>query len=268
MRNSILNLVRPALSAHRRLLMRTVLLLLITHHFLAVFMQSFFLHRYSTHRQFSMSRGWEKFFHVMTYLILGIGYLVPRAYREMYLDHHKFADGKQDPHAPSNAPHIFAFVYRMYLEYHRYEKEPRSYEGPVGKAPPEWPLLDQLNASGIMKLFWIATYGLIYYACGVRQGWQFIFIGLHAFLSGLQGVIVNWCGHRYGYRNFDTPDDSRNTLWIDFLIWGELFQNNHHQNPGSPNFAARWYEIDLTYQVMRVFAWMGIISFRTPHNTA
>ena len=27
----------------------------------------------------------------------------------------------------------------------------------------------------------------------------------------------------------------------------------------SPNFAARWFEIDTTYQVMRLFNWLGII---------
>ena len=40
---------------------------------------------------------------------------------------------------------------------------------------------------------------------------------------------------------------------------GELFQNNHHKYPMSPNFAARWFEIDTTYQVMRLFNWLGII---------
>jgi stearoyl-CoA desaturase (delta-9 desaturase) len=42
---------------------------------------------------------------------------------------------------------------------------------------------------------------------------------------------------------------------------GELFQNNHHKFSQSPNFAARWFEIDPSFQVMRVFAWFGIIDF-------
>src|SRR5262249_11650039 len=41
--------------------------------------------------------------------------------------------------------------------------------------------------------------------------------------------------------------------------WGELFQNNHHQYGMSPNFAARAFELDPTYQVMRVLAWLKLI---------
>ena len=52
---------------------------------------------------------------------------------------------------------------------------------------------------------------------------------------------------------------SRNTLPFDFLTAGELFQNNHHKFPMSPNFAARWFEIDTTYQVMRLLQRLGII---------
>jgi stearoyl-CoA desaturase (delta-9 desaturase) len=63
----------------------------------------------------------------------------------------------------------------------------------------------------------------------------------------------------YGYKNFDNGDDSRNTLILDFVTAGELFQNNHHKYGMSPNFAARWFEIDPTYQVMRLMQAVGVI---------
>jgi stearoyl-CoA desaturase (delta-9 desaturase) len=78
-------------------------------------------------------------------------------------------------------------------------------------------------------------------------------------MGPVHGAIVNWAGHKYGYRNFETGDASKNTFWFDFLTVGELFQNNHHKHSNRPNFAARAFEIDPTYQVMRVFDWLGII---------
>ena len=63
------------------------------------------------------------------------------------------------------------------------------------------------------------------------------------FEPSIHGAVVNWCGHKYGYRNFNSDDDSRNTLMVDVLAMGELFQNNHHARSRNANFAQRWFEL-------------------------
>jgi stearoyl-CoA desaturase (delta-9 desaturase) len=75
----------------------------------------------------------------------------------------------------------------------------------------------------------------------------------------IHGAIVNWCGHRYGYRNFAVDDKSRNTLPIDFLMMGELYQNNHHCHPNRQKFAVRWFEFDPTYPVIWLFKQLRVI---------
>jgi len=49
---------------------------------------------------------------------------------------------------------------------------------------------------------------------------------------------------------------------FDFLLLGELFQNNHHKRPNSANFGARWFEFDPVYPVMKVMHWIRIIKLR------
>ena len=54
-------------------------------------------------------------------------------------------------------------------------------------------------------------------------------------------------------------DHSHNTLWVDFLMMGELYQNNHHKACRKWDFASKWYELDLTFLIMRLLNSAGII---------
>jgi stearoyl-CoA desaturase (delta-9 desaturase) len=123
---------------------------------------------------------------------------------------------------------------------------------------PEWPALDAIADRWVTRLAFGSLYILVYIV--FAPSWvYFLLLPIHFLMGPIHGAIVNWCGHKYGYRNFDTNDDSRNTLPFDFLTLGELFQNNHHKRGMSPNFAARWFEIDPTYSAIRIFAALGII---------
>ena len=92
------------------------------------------------------------------------------------------------------------------------------------------------------------------------------FLVFHFLMGPIQGAIVNWFGHKVGYRNFNLKDNSKNTLPIDFLLMGELYQNNHHKNGKKPNFATRFFEIDFTYQIMRILIAFGVIKLREKNH--
>ena len=82
-------------------------------------------------------------------------------------------------------------------------------------------------------------------------------------MGPIHGFIVNWFGHKHGYRNFDSDDNSKNTLAIDFLMSGELYQNNHHRFPKKANFAFKFFEFDFGYWILYLLNLFGAIKLNS-----
>jgi len=208
-----------------------------------------------------MEPFWEKFFYLVLLISQGSSFLNPRAYAILHRMHHAYSDTEKDPHSPHFFKDVFGMMIatkNMYLNYLRYKIEPEpAFRGNY----PEWPLIDRIGDSWL----WRIGCGLFYigfYVVFANHWWMFILLPIHFLMGPLHGAIVNWCGHKYGYSNHDNEDHSKNSLPWDFLLMGELFQNNHHKKPNSPNFATKWWEFDPTYPVMKVLHWVRIIKIR------
>jgi len=232
----------------------------LVHFWGSVFMQTFFLHRYSSHSMFKMSKGWERFFHLMTFILQGSSYLNPRAYAILHREHHAFSDTPRDPHSPHVYPNLVKMMLVTKQRYHGYQHHRLTPEARFEGNTPEWPAIDDFGRTWFSHAIFIALYTGWYFVFAPSWHW-YLLLPIHYLMGPIHGAIVNWCGHKYGYRNFDTTreDKSRNTLVFDFVTLGELFQNNHHKFGMSPNFAARWFEVDPSYPVIKLFAALRII---------
>jgi stearoyl-CoA desaturase (delta-9 desaturase) len=235
-----------------------ILVFFFAHWSLCVFFQTFFLHRYAAHQMCTMSAGWERFFHLCTYLAQGSSFLSPRGYAILHRMHHAFSDTDKDPHSPRNYSNVMAMMLDTKKRYDAFAYRREAPEPRFAGGYPDWPALDRLSQSWASRVAWAAAYTAFYVAVD-PAAWLYLLLPLHFVMGPIHGAIVNWCGHRYGYRNFAINDDSRNTLAVDFLTAGELFQNNHHKLGKNPNFAVRWFEIDPAFQVMRVLDKLGVI---------
>ncbi len=225
---------------------------------LSIFAQTFFLHRYGAHRMFTMASGWERFFYLLAYVTQGPSFLVPRAYAILHREHHAFTDTADDPHSPRFSSGLASMMWRTKerydgYAYRRVAPEPR-FDGGV----PEWLALDRFSQTWLSRVGWGTLYTLFYLHFAPSPLWLLL-LPIHWLMGPIHGAIVNWCGHRYGYRNFDLGDDSRNTLPLDFVTMGELFQNNHHRYGARANFAVRRFELDPCYQVIRLLDAVGVI---------
>jgi stearoyl-CoA desaturase (Delta-9 desaturase) len=238
-----------------------ILVFFVLHWQLSVFCQTFFLHRYAAHKMFSMSHGWERFFHLLTYLSQGVSYLNPRGYAILHRMHHAYSDTPKDPHSPLFSPDVFTMMLKTKKEYDDYAYDRRKPEARFDGDVPTWPTLDRLGQNWFMRSAWLVAYTLFYVKFATAP-WQYALLPVTFLMGPVHGAIVNWCGHKYGYTNYDNGDASKNTLAFDFVTLGELFQNNHHKFGMSPNFAARKWEIDPTYAVIIVLNALGVIKLK------
>jgi len=92
--------------------------------------------------------------------------------------------------------------------------------------------------------------------------------GWSAFVWGfLVSTVLLWHGsfsinslsHLFGKRRYPTSDDSRNNWALALLTAGEGWHNNHHHYQSSANQGFRWWEIDVTFYVLRLLSVFGLV---------
>jgi stearoyl-CoA desaturase (delta-9 desaturase) len=209
---------------------------------------------------FSMSKFWERFFYAFTYITQGSSYLSPRAYGALHRMHHKYSDTDQDPHTPHASSNAFSMMWKTKDIYNSILNGKSDLDKGLTRDLPSWNLIEVIGDSWISRVLWGTFYALIYIQFVPNDMWYlFLLLPIHFLMGPVHGAIVNWSGHMYGYQNFDNNDKSRNSLAIDVLMMGELYQNNHHKLPNRANFAAKWFELDPTYPIIMLLGWFGII---------
>src|ERR1700710_302682 len=90
--------------------MLIILIFFVAHWFLSLFFQTFFQHRYASHRMFTTSKTWERIFYLLAYLFEGASFLNPRAYAIMHREHHAYSDPAKHPRSPHFSPDIYQMM--------------------------------------------------------------------------------------------------------------------------------------------------------------
>lgn len=226
--------------------------------YLSLFGQTFFHHRYASHGAFSMSKGWERFFFIYTYITQGTHYMSPRAYAIMHRMHHAYTDTERDPHSPAFSTNLISMMMRTRRFYNDVLHNRIEIEPAFLKNLPEWKSFDKWANSTLSRVLWGAAY-LALFIMFATSPWLFLLLPVILGMGAFHGALINWFAHKYGYINFRLKNTSRNLLFIDVLMLGESYHNNHHKRPSSVNFGKRWHEIDPVYPIIRLLAWMRII---------
>ena len=82
-------------------------------------------------------------------------------------------------------------------------------------------------------------------------------------------LAIGSVGHTFGPQRFDTGDSSRNNLILGIVALGDGWHNNHHHYQSSANQGFFWWELDISYAILRALSWVGLVwDLRKPSDKA
>ena len=80
---------------------------------------------------------------------------------------------------------------------------------------------------------------------------------------------INSLSHLLGRRRYATDDESRNNFVLALITLGEGWHNNHHHYQSSANQGFFWWEIDISYYILRLLSLFGLVwDLRRPGSKA
>lgn len=241
-----------------------ILIFFLLHWYLSLLMQTFFLHRYSAHKMFTMSPFWEKVFYWLTFIFQGSSFLSPYAYGIMHRLHHAYADTDKDPHSPSYSTNLFDMMWKTKNFYNDIVHHRDTIDEKFKKNVPYWGFIEKLGDQWLVRIAWGVLY-VLFYIKFATAWWMFLLLPIHFLMGPVHGAIINWFAHIYGYTNFKVNDTAKNLLPFDFLMMGESYHNNHHKFGGRANFGIKWHEFDPTYPFIQLLSVLHIIKLK-PNN--
>ncbi|MDT8310178.1 MAG: acyl-CoA desaturase [Methylophaga sp.] len=225
---------------------------------LRMFAITAFYHRYFSHKAFKTSRPVQFIFALIGASATQRG---PLWWAAHHRAHHRHADQPADPHSPKQG---FLWSHMGWFLSDSYYQADYSLVKDLSKFP-ELRLLDRFDILVPVLL------AIVLFALGSflehsqpqlgTSGSQMLVWGF--FISTILLIhvtlLINSMAHRFGNQRYDTGDDSRNNALLALLTLGEGWHNNHHHYPVSARQGFYWWEIDISYYLLKAMAKLGLV---------
>lgn len=225
---------------------------------LTIMAVTLYLHRSQAHSAVIFHPAVEHLFRFWLWFTTG---MVTREWVAIHRKHHAFSDRPGDPHSP-----VTKGIWRIFpfgvIEYVREAKNRDTIERYGRGTPDDW-----------IEHHVYAVHPIV----GVVLGF-FAACSLFGLIPGLvialahvlwipfwAAAVINGLGHWFGYRNYATTDNSRNTVpFFALAVWigGEELHNNHHAYATSAKFSHRWFEFDIGWGVIALLSWCGLATVK------
>jgi len=221
-------------------------------YFLRMFGITAGFHRYFSHRSYKTSR-------VFGFMLAFLGQTSAQSsvlwWAGTHRHHHRHSDDEDDVHSPVRRGFWFSHVGWIFTA--RYQKTNLDAIPDFAK----YPELLWLDRHPFLPAVLLAV--LVF----LLAGWSGLVVGFFwSTVATWHGVFsINSLAHVWGRKRYLTGDQSRNNWWLALITLGEGWHNNHHHYQSAACQGFRWYEIDVTYYILKAFAALGLVwGLRTP----
>jgi stearoyl-CoA desaturase (delta-9 desaturase) len=224
----------------------TYLIVCLALYYVRMFFVTAGYHRYFSHRSFKTSR-WFQF--VMAVIATSSTQKGVLWWASHHRHHHRYSDTDMDLHSPTLRGFLWSHI--GWILATRYETTRSELIGDFHK----YPELRWLNKYHLVPPI---TLGVVMFLAG---GWPMLVWGycLSTVLLWHSSFTINSLSHIFGRRRYETTDTSKNNPWLALLTMGEGWHNNHHHYMASCRQGFFWWEIDITYYILKVLSWCRIV---------
>ncbi len=213
-----------------------------------------YLHRSQTHRAVQFHPAINHFMRFWLWLTTG---MVTKQWVAVHRKHHQNTDAEGDPHSPK-LQGIWYILFAGVFCYVEAAKDKDMVERYGAGTPDDWIEKNIYSAfpfAGILIMLLISLalfgwWGIWFWA--VQMAW----VPFHA------AGVINGIGHFYGYRNYETKDNSTNIFPWALWIGGEELHNNHHGDPANPKLSRKPLELDIGWLYILILKRLKLATVR------
>ncbi len=235
------------------------LLVTVTLYWVRMFAVTAFYHRYFAHRTYKTSRVAQFVFAIMASSSAQRG---PLWWAAHHRNHHRLSDKVGDLHSPTISGFIWSHIAWITAD----ANMPTDYESisDLTKFPElvllnrfDWIVPTMLGISLLLTGFVLEQYFPQLQTSALQLlVWGF-FVSTVLLFHGT--ATINSLTHMFGSERYHTDDHSKNNFFLALITLGEGWHNNHHRFPGAVRQGFYWWEIDVTYYILRVMEKIGIV---------
>jgi len=209
-------------------------------------------HRYFSHRSYSTGRFFQ---FILAFLAQSSAQKSVLWWAAKHRHHHLHSDTQQDVHSPRHKG--FAYSHLGWVFSRKHDATDLVKVADLAS----FPELRWLHKLEVMPAAVLAV------LCFLIAGWTGLVVGFlwSTVLVYHATFCINSLAHVHGRKRYVTGDDSRNNWLLAFFTLGEGWHNNHHAYQSSARQGFRWWEIDVTFYVLKALSLVGIVwDLRSP----